>query len=162
MHDPSFVLDDVMSAAIGEQLRESWSDERDVSEAEWSSVVISSRVLGQVVEISLIGGQFFQGTVTRTFTDALLLDDTTLLSVSAVATCAGVDAEFPLNDEQLPLSSRSQLRDWAGSQISAWLLDGRVMRGELRRVAADHVELVVEGSPLLLRTGAVQAWCLLG
>lgn len=162
MHDPLHILDDVIAASVGERLRDNWSDERDICEAEWSSVVMSSRVLDHHVSITMLGGQRVQGIVTQLLTDAVLLDDTTLLPASGIATCRGVGSQYPRPHQPVRVSARAQLRSWVNRQVSAVLVDGLVLRGELRRVAADHVDLDVNGELNLLRLGAVQVWRVLG
>ena len=154
MRDRSFILDDVLSTTVGEQLRDAWSEARDVSETEWSTVASFSRVLHRNVVLTLLGGEVFQGTVTRILTDAVLLDDHTLVRGGHIAMIQGHERSFPLEVETVRLSARSVLRSWVNRPVLAVFSDGRTLRTTLKRVGADYAEC----DAALLRLDAVSVW----
>ena len=159
MTDPNLVLDDVIAVSIGEQLRDQWCDERDVSDAEWSTLRLVARLRHARVKISFVGGHVVQGTVQDVYRDAVLIASDTLVSLEHLVTVSGsLEDDFPLEVDEPLLSGRSVLRSWAGLSVSAMCVDGQVRAGMLRRVGADHVELKGESGTELLRLGVVALW----
>ena len=159
MTDPNLVLDDVIAVSIGEQLRDQWCDERDVSDAEWSTLRLVARLRHAYVKVSCIGGHVVQGTVQDVYRDAVLISKNTLVPLEHLVTVSGsIEDEFPLEADEPRLSGRSVLRSWMGFPVTGSCIDGQLCGGVLRRVGADHVELLGERGTELLRLGVVALW----
>lgn len=158
MHEPTFFLDDVEAQAAGERLRVNWCDERAISEAEWASVFFRDRLVRGHVAITTIGGQHFQGTVTSVYSDAVVLNESVLISVAAIAMCEHLNPEFPVETSASQLSGRSELRSWIGAVVTGVLAGERRITGRVRHVGGDHAELEMNGECIVVMHAAVNVW----
>lgn len=106
------------------------------------------------------GGQRFKGTLTAVFHDAVLLDDSVLLSLHRCEQFEGIETEFPVESIASPLSGRSVLRSWVGAELTLCLTGERTLTGRLLRVGLDHVDLRTETGTAVIPIAAVSAWLL--
>jgi hypothetical protein len=151
------LIDDLEQQAEGLHLQERDLEVADRTRAEYAQVGLASRLhalSGRPVRLRLLGGITLAGTVTRTGTDWLLLEDEVarawIVRHAAVAVLQGASARSVSADalgvlRRLPL--RAVLRRLADDDADCLLhlVDGSRVEGRLLRLGEDFAELRLAG-----------------
>ena len=151
------LIDDLEQQAAGLHLLERDLEVADRTSAEYAHVGLASRLhalAGRPVRLRLLGGITLRGTVTRTGSDWLLVEDDAervwIVRHAAVAVLRGASARAVADDalgalRRLPL--RAVLRQLAVDDADCLfhLVDGGRFEGRLLRVGADFVDLRLAG-----------------
>ncbi|MFP5253196.1 MAG: hypothetical protein ACLGH4_05320 [Actinomycetes bacterium] len=146
------VFDDLEQQAEGLALAERDARVADLARAGYAEVDLLSRLrgsLGVLLHLRLAGAVGLSGTVLRVGTDWLLLDDGRhewLVPTQALEEVRGLP-DRAVADSARPITARlglgSVLRSLASDALPVLVhrRDGQVVRGLVRRVGADFVEL---------------------
>ncbi len=151
------LIDDLEQQAEGLHLQERDLEVADRTRAEYAQVGLASRLhalADRPVRLRLLGGITLAGTVTRTGTDWLLLEDDVarawIVRHAAVAVLQGAPARAVSADalgvlRRLPL--RAVLRRLADDDADCLLhlVDGSRVEGRLLRLGEDFAELRLSG-----------------
>jgi hypothetical protein len=149
-------LDDLEQQAEGLYLAERDATVAELRVSTYAEVELSARLhasIGSPVHLSLVGGASAEGVVARAGRDWLLLGQgvgEAVVRLGAVLRVRGA-SERAVTEQARPVVARlglaSVLRQLTadGEALALTLTDGGVVRGRLRRVGADFVELVTEG-----------------
>jgi hypothetical protein len=148
------LFDDLEQQAEGLALAERDVEVPELSRAEYAQVDFASRLhasTGHRVVLVVAGMGHVDATIRRVGVDWLLADDGThewILRTAALAHVRGL-SDQAVGEQHRPLPARvrlgSALRSVAENRAAVVLhrLDGALVRGQLRRVGADFVELWV-------------------
>ncbi len=148
------LFDDLEQQAEGLALAERDVEVAELSRAEYAQVDFASRLhasTGHRVVLVVAGMGHVDATILRVGADWLLADDGAhewILRIAALAHVRGL-SEQAVGEQHRPVPARvgvgSALRSVAESRAAVVLhrLDGALVRGQLRRVGADFVELWV-------------------
>ena len=148
------LFDDLEQQAEGLALAERDAEVAELGRAEYAHVDFASRLhasTGRRAVLVVAGIGHIEATIVRVGVDWLLADDGRhewILRTAALAHARGL-SEMAVGEQNRPLPARvgvgSALRSVAESRAAVVLhrLDGGSVRGQLRRVGADFVELWV-------------------
>jgi hypothetical protein len=148
------VFDDLEQQAEGLALAERDAEVSELGRAEYAHVDFASRLhasVGHEVTLVVAGMGHIEGRIVRVGVDWMLADDGQhewILRTAALAHVRGL-SELAVGEQNRSVSARvgvgSALRAVAESRGAVVLhrLDGGLVRGQLRRVGADFVELWV-------------------
>jgi hypothetical protein len=148
------LFDDLEQQAEGLALAERDTEVAELGRAEYAHVDFASRLhasVGRRAVLVVAGIGHIEATIVRVGVDWLLADDGRhewILRTAALAHARGL-SELAVGEQNRPLPARvgvgSALRSVAESRAAVVLhrLDGGSVRGQLRRVGADFVELWV-------------------
>lgn len=166
------VFEDLEQQAAGLRLAERDVEVAELSVAEYSRIGFAERVhasLGREVALRLVGGHQVSGRLQRCGLDWLLLVDGTrewVVRSAAVATASGLASRADSQEtwsvvDRLTLRSLLRRLSVESARCVVHFVDQSVLRGQVRRVGHDFVELYVgeagSGSLQLVALGSVAA-----